>query len=96
MKAVRVMVHDWAFWCYMVLAVVTICFVAMLGYRNNRQYINLMKAHENNQKIMDSIISRNQSVDREHRMIERELRILESQRPVMDAVDPRGDGAASN
>ncbi len=32
MKALRAMVHDWAFWCYMVLAVITICFVAMLAY----------------------------------------------------------------
>jgi|SRR5277367_6039558 Fic family protein len=96
MKAVRVMVHDWAFWCYMGLAIVTICFVAMLAHRNNRQYSKMMEAHEHAQKTMDAIISHNQSADREHRMIERELQILESQRPVMDAVNPRGDGATSN
>ena len=82
MKAVRVMVHDWAFWCYMVLAVVTICFVAMLAHRNNRQYSNMMEAHENNQKTMDAIISRNQSADREQaedRSANSE--ILESQQP---------------
>jgi Fic family protein len=96
MNAVRVMAHDWAFWCYMVLAVVTIGFVAMLAHRNNRQYSSMMEAHENNHKIMDFIISRNQSADRAQRKIERELRILESQQPARDAVNPRRDGATSN
>jgi hypothetical protein len=96
MKAVRVMAHDWAFWCYMVLAVVTISFVAMLALRNNRQYSNMMKAYDDHQKTMDAIISRNQSADRKQRKIERELRILESQRPTRDAVNPRGDGVTSN
>jgi Fic family protein len=95
MKAVRVMVHDWAFWCYMVLAVVTICFVAMLAHRNNRQYSSMMEAHENNQKTMDAIISRNQSADRAQQKIERELRILESQQPARDVEKLRGDGATS-
>jgi Fic family protein len=95
MNAVRVMVHDWAFWCYMVLAVVTICFVAMLAHRNSRQYSSMMEAHENNQKIIDLIISRNQSADRAQRKIERELRILESQQPARDVVKLRGDGATS-
>jgi Fic family protein len=95
MNAVRVMVHDWAFWCYMVLAVVTIGFVAMLAHRNNRQYSSMMEAHENNQKTMDAIISRNQSADRAQQKIERELRILESQQPARDVEKLRGDGATS-
>jgi hypothetical protein len=95
MKAVRVMLHDWAFWCYMVLAVVTICLVATLALRNNSQYSNMMKFHDDNHKRLDAIINRNQSADREQRKMERELRILESLQPARDVVNPRGDEAAS-
>ncbi len=93
MKAVRVMVHDWAFWCYMVLAIVTIYLVTMLAYRSNRQYSSMMKAHEHTQKTMDAIISRNQSADSEQRKMRRDLEILESRRPAGDVVKPREGGA---
>ncbi len=55
----------------------------------------MMKAHDDNQKKMDAIISRNQSADREQRKMKRDIEILESQQPARDALNPRGDEAAS-